>query len=465
MRVLWITPISSKQSTQFSITSIADAPQMQLQKPSPRLAAWSTTCGSEFVTAKVLCFASAKGGAGKTSLAASFAQFICAIGKSCLIIDCDPATHGLTLLYLNEVADHAKPNAAGLFDLRENIDVSQALPNGIVELTGEVHFLPASYRFDASTYSRMESTPPLKRAVDFLRPKYDIILLDAQAGCDEYSRAAMKSEVSDEVVIVSEYDPLSAAGVEMMKRVIGDDLSHARTWILYNKILPEFVRDVGEFMVITKYLPPIPWNVQVVRSYAQRKLALDLTQGNDFTLAIIQTARRLLASTCTDEIDTWVAARAYALKAPLEEQSRLADEELAQVQLQKRRFIRKRRTRTILATSVFAYLGLGVAIFIPYSSSTIDLSDELELLTLASAVIIGFATLFLALQRSINYNNKEEEEAPYNDQISQLEEKRTRLQTLREADDHTLFREFRSSKTDPADRDAPAEGGVPSQTP
>ncbi len=51
--------------------------------------------------AKVFCLASAKGGSGKTIIAANIASFLTDIGRKCLIIDCDAATHGMTLLYYN----------------------------------------------------------------------------------------------------------------------------------------------------------------------------------------------------------------------------------------------------------------------------------------------------------------------------------------------------------------------------
>ena len=60
------------------------------------------------MNSKVYCFASAKGGSGKTVLTANIASFLTEIGKKCLIIDADAATHGMTLLYIVEVS--ANPN-------------------------------------------------------------------------------------------------------------------------------------------------------------------------------------------------------------------------------------------------------------------------------------------------------------------------------------------------------------------
>ena len=52
------------------------------------------------MSANVICFASAKGGAGKTVVTATVGTFLAALGKRVLIIDTDAATNGLTLFYI-----------------------------------------------------------------------------------------------------------------------------------------------------------------------------------------------------------------------------------------------------------------------------------------------------------------------------------------------------------------------------
>ncbi len=93
----------------------------------------------------------------------------------------------------------------------------------------------------------------------------------------------MKRGISDEVIIVSEYDPVSAAGVERLKGLLREDLTIDRTWILLNKLLPDFVQSFTDFLEVVKYPNPIPWDAEVVKAYARRKLALDLNYGNNHT--------------------------------------------------------------------------------------------------------------------------------------------------------------------------------------
>ena len=196
------------------------------------------------MNARVLCMASAKGGSGKTSLCATFATFLAQLGRRVLLIDSDFATNGLTLLYLKEVRVQAELIRAGLHSPSGLADAISGRQPTIASISEQLHLLPATFDLQAGISSPDESTSIRFQAIlRDLRAKYDFILIDAQAGADDMGQIAMSRKVSDEVVIVSEYDPMSAAGVERLKALLRDDLTYERTWVLLNKILPEFAKE------------------------------------------------------------------------------------------------------------------------------------------------------------------------------------------------------------------------------
>ena len=404
------------------------------------------------MTARVYCFVSAKGGAGKTSLAANFAKLVCAIGRKCLVIDCDPATHGMTLLYLHEVSENSNPHVIGLFELFEGEGLFDALHGSVVNVESGVHLLPATYRFHTPTDQNRLSKEQLAMVIAELKSAYDVIFLDAQAGCDACARMAMSASISDEVVIVSEYDPLSAAGIEMMKRVVGEDLGYARTWILVNKILPEFVSDFGEFTSITKYLPPIPWDADVVRSYAQRKLALDLQKGNEYTLAIIQSARRLMNPVCGKDISSWISERAYELRAPLEEQRELANEKLSFLVRERERLRRRRQMRSVMIAGGLAYSILAAGVILLYYSPLFFEVTQTAVSIFVVAAVLGFTAMVMGSRRSAS-NSQNAEDSQFAKQIEQLKERVSRLDVIRDADDETIFREYDLVQSHEEDQD------------
>lgn len=100
------------------------------------------------MSANVICFASAKGGAGKTVVTATVGTFLAALGKRVLIIDTDAATNGLTLFYIKEVlSSHAKqaPDeqpSRGLFEVDETTERFSH-----VQLLPGLELLPATYQF------------------------------------------------------------------------------------------------------------------------------------------------------------------------------------------------------------------------------------------------------------------------------------------------------------------------------
>ena len=399
------------------------------------------------MSSKVYCFASAKGGSGKTVLTANIASFLTEIGKNCLIIDADAATHGMTLLYIVEVSANPNKNKQGVFEISNIKEISELLKSSLVKVENGVDLLPATYNFrhGFDPEDNFESSA-LQNIIREMREQYDFILLDAQAGSDKYSKLAMNKDVSDEVIIVSEYDPLSAAGIERLKQVIGDDLDYTRTWVLLNKILPEFADKFSEFLSITKYLPPIPWNADVVRSYAKRKLSIDLDKGNAYTLALIRTVKTLCGKSIEGNINAWAEKRSYALKEPLEAQYKNAEKELESTLKMLKDVELKRKKKNLFRF----YLYLLPLMALPYffiRFSNISIANEMlnifkkgDFLPFLTAILASLFPLVYILGKRIFDTETTTESIRYKRRIELLEEKLKQLEALRSADLETLMK-------------------------
>jgi len=399
---------------------------------------------------KVYCLASPKGGSGKTVLCASFAAFMTQLGKKVLIVDVDAATHGLTLLYLSELNAHKEglseagnSNVAqGFFD-----DGSCSLSRDTILLPNGVYFLPATYSFAIT--DRIDCTD-LKTSLQTILASgqdiFDYVLLDAQAGTDEVSRIAMSQDVSNEVVIVSEYDPLSAAGVERMKAVLREDLIYARTWVLLNKMLPDFVSTFSAFFEVNKYLTPIPWDADVVRAYARRRLPLDLDYGNQFTLAVMQSLKRLLGDDVAIEIDSWAEDRASGIRAPIEQQYLDTERSLESLirhrgWTSRYRYMKKFRAMILLigmTSAVATALWAGTSVF----GAQLLLSKPFYITatTLTASIIISLIYLYIN-DTVFKDVSTDVEDARLERQISKLEDTLRKLEVLRKADLQSLVKE------------------------
>jgi cellulose biosynthesis protein BcsQ len=348
--------------------------------------------------ARVICMASAKGGSGKTILTATFGALLASVGKSVLLIDTDASTNGLTLLYLKEVRRQGE-FAVGSGTTPKGVyeGVSRATPPTLVALDTGVNLIPATYGFkNTETTGVDEFRMSLVNSIDLFRQDFDFIFLDAQAGSDQFAKVAMSRGVSDEVVIVSEYDPLSAAGVERLKGLLREELTYDRTWVLLNKMLPDFVQSFSDFLEVAKYASPIPWDATVVRAYARRRLATDFEYGNDFTLAVIQTLKSLWGEQIGQDLSAWIEKRASLLRQPLKTQYEDAETELKGLLAERRRFeMNERRQRIIFQAFALTVSFVGVAVsFYLKELKVLDSALLWPILTIAVGLLV-FAPFFL----------------------------------------------------------------------
>jgi cellulose biosynthesis protein BcsQ len=406
------------------------------------------------MAAEVICMASAKGGSGKTVLSATFAAFLVNLGKRVLLIDTDAATNGLTLMFLKETrmqADLALAQrrvARGIYELRSTSDRPE-----IVTTPAGINLIPATYSFTNTELVATEQFDiALHGTLAAIKEDYDFIFLDAQAGADSIAHVAMSQRHSDQVVIVSEYDPLSAAGVERLKGLFREDLTYVRTWILLNKMLPDFVKSFSDFMEVAKYASPIPWDADVVRAYARRRLALDLERGNEFTLAVLQSLRSILGDKIGPQLDNWLQTRASALREPIEIQYKDAKRELESL-IWERKSALFRRTR-----NRYLYLVQGVLVGGAVSVATLYLSTIekwlpdplfakylrwLSPLLGALAAVLGFFFFRFTGQR---FQPLEQDMADVRFELQEdmIKERLRKLEALKSADVAVLLKQGRS---------------------
>jgi len=395
--------------------------------------------------AKIICMASAKGGTGKTVLTATFGTFLAALGKKVLLIDTDAATNGLTLLHLKEVAlqneyaiaENRKPR--GIYELEKSND-----PAEIVTLKTGVQLIPATYSFINTEYIPLDAyKASLSKTLLSMRDSYDYIFLDAQAGSDPFAKVSMSKDISDEVIIVSEYDPMSAAGVERLKGLFREDLIYGRTWLLLNKMLPEFVQSFSDFLEVAKYLSPVPWDAEVVRAYARRKLALDLENGNLYTLAVMQTLKSLLGDTISTELQSWTKERAASISLPIEDQYKDTEKEL-QTLIQEK-FIIEKKAMQKRAFFRIGFLSVALTLLLLSVFYLKDLMIMNLPLSIGISIIIVTLGLVVLLFASKNEENTDTymSESRMRRKQEILENRLRNLEALKAGDLETLVK-FRS---------------------
>jgi len=390
-----------------------------------------------------LALVSPKGGSGKTVLAATAAAFLHALGFRVLVVDTDSATNGMTLLFLKEVVAHAtgkgRGKARGVYDgFSQDSNGKPATPLTPFCTSHGFDLLPASFSLDNEVEQTECALVESLKELSAGTLAYDFVLLDAQAGSEAQSAVASSPEFSDVVVVVSEFDPMSIAGIDRLKRA-DSGLTHERTWILFNKVLPEFADDFGEIFEVFRYLPPIPWDADVVRSYARRRLALDMEHGNAFTLAVLRTMRMLLEDHIGTKIDAWASRQRSTLVEPISTQYADAMYELEgllrEQQYREVRAARRRSSRWALVAAGISVLAvmIGFAAFDSYFIS------RQWLFTVIAATVPVLITMGVQTARSVVAGDRlspEEkvEQSRIERRIALLNEKLSKLEALQESD-------------------------------
>jgi cellulose biosynthesis protein BcsQ len=393
--------------------------------------------------AKIVSFASPKGGSGKTVVSASLARLLSGLGKKVLMIDADRATNGLTLLYLDELVknkDRSDENRTdiprGLFDYEASTPDRKRSVVTHFTVDG-VDVVPATYSMKPTSDTPIdvfEST--LSAVLRISRVEYDYIFIDSQAGTDEFARIAMRQ--ADETIIVSEFDPISTEGVDRLRRLFPEELSYVHTWILFNKILPEFASSIGDLLRVARYLDPIPWDADVVRAFSHRKLAIDMEKGNAFTFAIMRTLESLLGDEITQELTNWRKDKQEAIREPARMQlasleMEIKDTEKALVDASFRTRYARRRIRVFQEFIVTAVV-VAVILFLSLSTLSgvaIPINGTAVLMTAAIVIALTFLANFFLQERTRSEEEYwEETRLSLERRLSDLEESRQKYKAL-----------------------------------
>jgi len=222
-------------------------------------------------------------------------------------------------------------------------------------------------------------------------------------------------------------------------------MPYEKRWILYNKVLPEYAKKIGETRLEERYLPPIPWDAEVVRAFSQRRLALDTDKGSEHTIAIMRTVSSLLGEVAKKEIENWKIQKSEEIREPIITQKVELEKELGalnkvlieneyELQDLKRRPIR----RTIYFASIIAFILSYLYILFQLTSPRSSLSTPLNFIFVPTIVVTAFLTIafeqFLERQTKTRAISRQIEISDLKIQIDELNESLTKKRALLDSD-------------------------------
>ncbi len=267
------------------------------------------------MTGNIISFVSSKGGSGKTITSCAIGTFLSQLGFKVLLVDTDASTNGMTLLYLEQLLGKRRESKIKSTSDKGLFEINQEYSPSIVEISPLLSFVPATFKLFNTDDAPIDNYKIGLNRVLSVANKYDFVILDAQAGSDIYAKIA--AHLADQIVIVSEYDPVSAQGIDRIKILFSEVIDPSSTWTLFNKVLPEFAPFIGEGLSIARYLPPIVWDAEVVRAFSRRDIAINFDSPNPYTITISQICASLFPEKVGLAIENWGRKTVSASTEPL----------------------------------------------------------------------------------------------------------------------------------------------------
>jgi len=184
---------------------------------------------------KVYCFASGKGGVGKSTLSANLAVLLAQRGRSVVLIDCDIGLRALDLFLGVE--------SQIVYDLMDVVRGSCLLSEALLPVPS----LPLLRLLPAGQFSRARDLDPkkLKKILNLLRDENDFIFLDCPAGLERGLRNVLNANI-DEAILVTTPDDLCLRDAEQVVSLL-DRKDLPRPRLIVNRLQPDLIR-AGEMM-------------------------------------------------------------------------------------------------------------------------------------------------------------------------------------------------------------------------
>lgn len=184
-----------------------------------------------------------KGGVGKTTLAALFTRLITEKKEiRALVIDADP-TGGLSLALSlpikstvndlrKEIVATAKNKNSGARSLAEAVDYR--LLESLTEYRN-IAFLAVGRPEEEGCYCQVNTF--LRRSIEYLSEKFDLTIIDAEAGVEQVNRRVISSV--DRLLLVSDLSQKGLRVAETVYRVAATSASFKEAGLILNRVRSE----------------------------------------------------------------------------------------------------------------------------------------------------------------------------------------------------------------------------------
>lgn len=247
---------------------------------------------------QIVAVISGKGGSGKTTACLSIAKLLSDVGLKVLLIDFDLATSGASYFFAPILQHRSAIGVVETLDqLRTKSEAADAshpwLANRVLHVDDGFDFLPSRSQLGGQRDEMIQDQRWNELAVELLtdlvskaQERYDVVLIDTQAGYSFASAAACK--VASKAIVVSESDRISSEAVDNLVAQLGSRLPSYRRYLI-NKVE---IQEAGQYKALREAfrsmnrLPPLPFDFSIRRAFGEREIPVDLDSPTPFLIAL-----------------------------------------------------------------------------------------------------------------------------------------------------------------------------------
>jgi flagellar biosynthesis protein FlhG len=178
-------------------------------------------------TVRVISVTSGKGGVGKTVCVANMAVLIARQGYRVLIIDAD--------LGLANIDLHFGLNAT--FNLNHFFAGEKKLQEILVEARNKITILPAGSGIQKYTHLDSDQKIHLMEEIDLLHDRFDVVLIDTEAGISE--NVTYFNLAAQVIIVVTTPEPTALSDAYALMKLLSTQYKEKRFKLIVNSVVSE----------------------------------------------------------------------------------------------------------------------------------------------------------------------------------------------------------------------------------
>ncbi|HPX60156.1 MAG TPA: MinD/ParA family protein [Deltaproteobacteria bacterium] len=244
---------------------------------------------------RVISVTSGKGGVGKSNVVSNLAIALSAQGKKVLIIDADLGLGNLDVLL----------GLSPVFNLNNVLNGEKSISEILVDGPAGIKIIPAGSGVQEFTSLGQHEKLKLLDELDMLEEKFDIMIVDTEAGISE--NVTYFAVAAQEIIVVVTPEPTSITDVYALIKLLSSRYSEHHFKVLVNmakdsedalEVFRKLANVAGRFLDISlDYLGCVVKDEKVVEAVKRQRAVSELFPDSEAAACFNTLAKRVIEST------------------------------------------------------------------------------------------------------------------------------------------------------------------------